>query len=75
MFGYIFSVSINTPDRQQSKTLILSTNVDQRLLETEFSIAVCHPTGNKWQLKTLFLAICDPRSLIIRAFSIAAYLM
>ena len=25
-----------TPDRRQSKTFILSTNVDQKLLETEF---------------------------------------
>ena len=44
-----------TPDRQQSKMLILSTNVDQQSLETEFSIAICRLTGNKWQSKTLFL--------------------
>ena len=54
-----------TPDRQQSKTLILSTNVDKKTLETEFSIAICRPTGDKWQLKTLFLAIFDSRSSII----------
>ena len=30
-----------TPDRWQSKTLILSTNVDQISLETAFSIAIC----------------------------------
>ena len=53
--------SINTSDRRQSKTLILSTNVDLRSLEAEFSIAVCRPTGDNWQSKTLFLAICDPR--------------
>ena len=29
---------VNTTDRRQSKTLILSTNVDQKLLETEFLI-------------------------------------
>ena len=28
---------------RQSKTLILSTNVDQKSLETGFSIAICHP--------------------------------
>ena len=47
------------PDRRQLKTLILSTNVDQKSLETEFSIAICRPTGDNWQSKTLFLAICD----------------
>ena len=51
---------INTPDRRQSKALILSTNVDQKLLETEFLIEICRLTGNKWQSKTLFLAIFDP---------------
>ena len=56
-----------TPDRRQSKTLILSTNVDQNLLETEFLIAICRPTGNKWQPKTLFLAIFDPRSSIVKS--------
>ena len=37
---------ITTPDMQQSKTLILSTNVDQNSLETVFD---CHlsPTGDK----------------------------
>ena len=36
-----------TPGRRQSKTLILSTNVDQKSLGTEFSIAICRPTGDK----------------------------
>ena len=35
-------------------------------LETEFLIAICHPTGDKWQSKTLFLAIFDPRSSIVK---------
>ena len=39
--------------------LILSTNVDQKSLETEFSIAICCQSGNKWQLKTLFLTIFE----------------
>ena len=38
---------------------ILSTNVDQKSLETEFSIAISPPTGNKWKSKTLFLAVFD----------------
>ena len=38
--------SINTSDMRQSKSFILSTNVDLRSLETDFSIAVCSPTLN-----------------------------
>ena len=60
-------VSISTPDRRQSKTLILSTTVDQKLLKTEFSIVICHLTGDKWQSKTLFLAIFDPCSSIVKS--------
>ena len=52
--------------RQQPKTLILSTNVDQKSLETVFSIAMCRPTGDKWQSKTLFLAFFYPRSSIVK---------
>ena len=43
----MFSVglySINTSHRRQSKTIMLSTNVDLRLLEIEFLIAVCRQT-------------------------------
>ena len=29
------------------------------------SIAICRPTGDKWQSKTLFLSIFDPRSSIV----------
>ena len=47
--------------------LILSKNVDQKSLETEFLIAICRPTGEKRQSKTLFLAIFDPRSSIIKS--------
>ena len=42
------------------KTPILLRNVDQKLLETEFLIAICHQYGDKWQLKTLFLSLFDP---------------
>ena len=31
------------------------TNEDQKKVETEFSIAICRPTGDKWQSETLFL--------------------
>ena len=52
---------ITTPERWQSKTLIL------KKLETEFLIAICRQTGDKWQSKTLFLAIFDPRSSIVKS--------
>ena len=55
----------NTPGRQQSKTPILSRNVDQKSIETVFSIAICRHTGDKWESKTLFLSIFDPRSSIV----------
>ena len=41
--------------------------VDQNLLETVFSIGFCGPTGDKWQSKTLFLAIFFPRSSIVNS--------
>ena len=47
--------------------LIPSTNIDQKSLETEFSIAICPLTGDKWQLKTLILAISDPHSTIVKS--------
>ena len=56
-----------TPGRWQSKTSILSTNVDQKSFETEFLIVICRPTGDKWQSKTLFLASFDPRSSIVKS--------
>ena len=63
-----------TEDRRQSKTSIISTNVDQNSKKIEFLIAISHPTGNTWQSKTLVLVISDPRSSIVRKeFSIAAY--
>ena len=51
-----------TPDRRQSKTFILSTNVDQKSLETRVFDCQLSPTGDIWQSKTLFLAIFDLRS-------------
>ena len=60
----VFPGPLNTPDRGQLKTLIISTKVDKKSLETDFSIAICPPAGDKWQSKTLLLVIIDPRSLI-----------
>ena len=57
-----------TSDRWQSKTLILSTNVDPKKLETEFLIGICRQLGDKWQSKTLFLAIFICVSSIFATF-------
>ena len=46
--------------------LIQSTTVGQKSLETEFSIAICRPTGDKCQSKSLFLSIFDPSSSIVK---------
>ena len=46
--------------------LILSTNKDQKLLETEFLIAICHLTGNKLQSKAVSSDF-DQRLLIIKS--------
>ena len=46
--------------------------IDERRLKqlhTEFSIAICRPTGDNWQSKTLFLAIFDPRFSIVNTVS------
>ena len=52
---YLTSTYLSTTtDTWQSNTLILSTKVDQKWLETEFSIGICGPIGNKLQSKTLF---------------------
>ena len=66
-FSHRNSNRITTQGRRQSKTLKLSTNIDQKSLETEFLIAVCRPTGDEWQSKTVFLAIFDPRSSIVKS--------
>ena len=38
---------ICTPGKRQLKTLTLSTDVDQKSLEIEFSIAISRSTGDK----------------------------
>ena len=67
-FSSSVSIVFITPDRRQSETLIKSTNIDQKPLATEFSIAIYRSTGDKWQSKTLFLWIFDPRSSIVKHF-------
>ena len=36
-----------------------------KYLEPEFPIAIGGPNGDKWQLKTLFLSVFNPRLLIV----------
>ena len=57
------------------KNSLQSTNRDQKLLETVFSMAICHQLGDKWQSKTMFLRIFDLSSSIVLTFSIVAYLV
>ena len=67
-----FNYYIHTPGRQQSKTPKLSRNVDKKWLETDFLIAICRHTGNKWQSKTLFISIFDRVRRLLITFSIVA---
>ena len=52
-FFVVAKITISTPGRRQSKTPILSRNVDNKSIETVLSIAICRYTGDKWQSKTL----------------------
>ena len=63
----IRTLANTTLGRRQSKTSIISANVDQKSLETEFSSAICRPTGDKSQSRTLFLTIFNPRSSIVES--------
>ena len=47
--------NFNTIDERRSK--IIGNRVFDCHMLPDLSIAICHPTGNKWQSKTLFLAI------------------
>ena len=59
-----YAVSI-APDRRQSKTLILSTNVDKKSLGTESSTAIYRPNGDM-QSKTLFPSILTHVRRVVR---------
>ena len=59
---------IITLGRGQSKTPILSRNVDQKSIGTAFSIAICRHTGKH----CFYLFLIHVGQLLI-AFSVAAY--
>ena len=44
-----------------------------KIARNSVSIAICHPLGDKWQSKTLFLTIFNLCSLIVLMFLIATY--
>ena len=54
----------------ESSTLLLSHCAPQKSLETEFSVAICCQSGDKWELKTLFLAIFDLHMSIVKSIFI-----
>ena len=73
-FGYVFSrplfnkhfryaaiEKVNTINERRSK-IVINRVFDCRL----------PPIGDKWQSKTLFLAICDPHSSVVQSFLIAS---
>ena len=75
----LMNIHCNTPGRRQSKPSILSTNADKNLLKQSFRLPfVANRTtnGNRklcfQRFFPQFLAIFNPRSSILRAFSIAA---
>ena len=72
--GMAILVAIFTSGRPQLKMLMLSMKVDLKSLETVFLITICRQIGDKWQSKTLFLAILIRVHQLLRAFSITAYL-
>ena len=47
--------------------LILSANVDIKIVRNRVLIAFCLPIGDKWQSKTLFLTLFDSRSSIVQS--------
>ena len=55
-----------TSGRWQSKALILSTNADQKSIETGFSIVICRPIGNR---KHLFLRLFSRSSIVKSVFN------
>ena len=67
-----YSANIFTPVGQQSKTPILSRNVDQKLIDTVVLIAICCQCGGKWQSKSLFLSIFIHVCRLLIAFSTAS---
>ena len=67
MLAFTHRVGGNRKRFEQSPT------VGQTSLETVFTLAICHQSGDKWQSKTLFLTVIYLRSSTVLTFSIATY--
>ena len=65
----LLHVHSNTPDRRQSKTLILSRNhfEDQKSLETEFSIAICRLVERQMAIGNTVYRDFYPRPSIVKS--------
>ena len=57
-----------TPHMRQSKTLLTIDECGSKIARNSVSIAICRQSGDKWQLKTLFLTIFDLRSSMYSRF-------
>ena len=68
IFRTKYNGGISTPGRWQSKTLILSTKIDQKSLETEFSIAILLLDWQQMAIENIVSNVFDPHSLIRSVF-------
>ena len=59
--------SFTTPGRRQSKTLLLSTNVDQNSYNLSFRLPFVARLVTKMAIKNTFLANFHPRSSIVKS--------
>ena len=71
--SHFLELTMYTPGRRQLKMLLTIDEHGSKLIETVLSIAICHQSGDKWQLKTLLLKIFDLCSSIVLTFLIATY--
>ena len=55
--------------------LLTIDKLGSKLLETVFLVVICRQLGDKWQSKTLFLAMFGLHLSIVLKFLIAAYLV
>ena len=70
---YYFVLILHTPGRRESKRPILSRNVDQKSIEAVFLIAICPPTGDKYNHKHCFYQFLIRVRQLLIMFSIDAY--
>ena len=69
----VISQPVITPGRRQSKTPILSGNIDQKSIETVFLIAICPPLATNGNGEHCFYRFLTRIRQLWIMFSIAAY--